>query len=89
MRNLEQIIGCPNCQASGWRDDEECCVCDGRGLLVIDSAKTIAQPMKEKRTTTFDGDRNPRWIADVVLLELSERQNDGSYKPCYKMTPLR
>jgi hypothetical protein len=30
----------------------------------------------------------PRWVADMKTLELSERQNDNSYRPAYKMVPL-
>lgn len=52
--DLDQIIACPNCfQESGWwreagrpKDWKECVVCETRGYLIIDSAKTLALPRK-------------------------------------------
>jgi hypothetical protein len=31
----------------------------------------------------------PRWIADRETMELSERQDDGSYAVAYKMIPIQ
>lgn len=54
MADLEQIIACQNCTA-GWTriagrlvDWHECCVCETRGFLVVDAAKTQALPRKPK-----------------------------------------
>ena len=39
--------------------------------------------LENERTTK---DVSPRWIADIETMILSERQQDNSYKPTYKMT---
>lgn len=47
MSELEQIITCPNCRATGYVRDagSQCPVCEARGRLVIDAARTMALPM--------------------------------------------
>lgn len=50
---LEQIITCPNCDGGGWKwygDPvrwKECPICEARGFVVIDSAKTMALKIQE------------------------------------------
>ena len=52
--DLEQRIACPNCKGGWWREAgrpkgwRKCPVCETRAFLIIDGAKTMAQPRQPK-----------------------------------------
>lgn len=50
---LEQVFLCPNCKGKGWMPAgtsstafQECPVCETRGLLVVDSKRTMRRPAR-------------------------------------------
>lgn len=55
--DVEQIITCPNCKGRGWAPAggattalQECPVCETRGLLVVDSERTMSRPPRPMPT---------------------------------------